>query len=276
MSGYAPVSDGKSNNEALIEGQAYAGRPIPAQASLNGDGYGEPVVSVAPAPGVVQAQPVQTEGAPLQGHNPYGQPVYNAPAQEVAYAIPVQEAPMGAAGRQAENGYWPTHLFGCFENPVPSCLMACCCWCFPLARVRAHAHIENPSCNGYPGSNWGYNIGFLATLFVLHQIFWFLRSILFFDVLGMICQIILIFFVCVTRMEFRRSKGITENCCCCEDTIFDDFFSSCCCTCCVIAQMDRIEFNYRDGCNDCGRAFSNPLPEAGVPGPAHAAVPVAP
>uniref|UniRef100_A0A7S3Z5A8 Uncharacterized protein n=1 Tax=Lotharella globosa TaxID=91324 RepID=A0A7S3Z5A8_9EUKA len=232
MSGYTPVSDGQSNNDALVEGQAYAGRPVPVQASV-GNQYGEAAVhqgvAVAQAQNVIHAQPVQAEGAYLggsnQGRTPYVQPVYNAPAQEVAFAIPVQEAPMGVPGRQAENGFWPTHLFGCFENPVPSCLMACCCWCFPLARVRAHAHIENPSCNGFPGSSWESNIGFLATLFVLHQIFWFLRSIVVFDILSMVCQIIVVFFVCVTRMEFRRRKGITENCCCCEDTIFDDFFS---------------------------------------------------
>jgi len=241
MSRYAPVPEQKAtNNEAIFTGQAYEGQPVAAAyepSAPTSDGNN-------PYPQVAQPLPAA-----------YQQP----PTGDVVYAVPVEQGSAGEATglRQVADGNWPTSLFGCFENCVPSCLMACFCWCFPLARVRTHAHIEEPS---YPGASWSSNITFLFFIAVLDFILYLFRFNIVARIFSIFVHTFLVVFVFVTRMQFRRSKGITENCCCCENTCWDDFFSSWCCFCCTIAQMDRTEFNYEDGCGDCGRAFSNPLP----------------
>ena len=155
-------------------------------------------------------------------------------------------------------GRWPTDLFGCFENIVPSCLMASFCFCFPLARVRASAGLQSPS---FIGSNYNTNLVFLITL----SVFWFLFMILtsvapgamgaFITIVGLVICL----FLFITRREYRRSKQIEDNCCCCDDDIYDDFFSSFCCGCCVVAQLDRAEFGWAaNQLSGCQESFAEP------------------
>jgi len=294
MASYQPVPETKQdNNEAIQLGVSYHGRPIPATASS---------VAAASAPPaqhhvVVSAQPVVTssnnspslrypeivhsnnvrQNQNNNDNNIYGVPVnqhpqssYNGQQQQqqqqqpppVAYAIPVAA---GQAGQQEiHGGMWPTPLCGCFENCLPSCMMAWCLWPYPLARVRVASHIDQPSCVEWPGSNWNANIIFLLVLWLLEVIFTGVYIPVVSSWISLVVGVTKIVFITVTRMEYRRHKGITENCCCCEDTCWDDCCSTTFCMCCVIAQMDRTEFNWRDGANDCGRAFQNPRPDGGV------------
>ncbi|GAB5367790.1 hypothetical protein AAMO2058_001261500 [Amorphochlora amoebiformis] len=172
-------------------------------------------------------------------------------AEPVAYgahpvvAHPVEEGP--------GDGRWPTHLFGCFDNIMPSCLMASFFWCFPLSRVRVSAQIENPSIGGCPSDSWMRNIILTFSIYILINVFSVLEDKVHpaASAGSVFVGVGLIFFVFVTRMEYRRKRNIRDNCCCCEDTCWDDIFSSLFCTCCTIAQLDRTEFRYAGALEPC-------------------------
>ncbi|GAB5372877.1 hypothetical protein AAMO2058_001701900 [Amorphochlora amoebiformis] len=172
-------------------------------------------------------------------------------AEPVPYiAQPAEPHPVDEG---AGDGLWPTHLFGCFDNIMPSCLMACFCWCFPLSRVRKSAQIENPSIFGCPSESWVKNIILLLSVYILFTIFHILEARVHpaASVGSVILGVGLILFIFVTRMEYRRKRNIQENCCCCEDTCWDDLCSSLFCTCCTIAQLDRTEFRYAGALEPC-------------------------
>mmetsp|Transcript_11947 Transcript_11947/g.29417 ORF Transcript_11947/g.29417 Transcript_11947/m.29417 type:complete len:274 (+) Transcript_11947:168-989(+) len=266
---YAPVDEGKrrANNEAIQSGVAYEGQPIAASASSHGAFYGHPVTR--------QPDGNATSSVAVSGYN-YDESAPNVGDSQgeipVAYAVPVAPGAGDNAGRgpgAIASGYFPTPLCGCFENVFPSCCMATFCWCFPLARVRTHAHIEEPSVRGWPGSDYTSNLALLFMLWVLDLITKAVANrdvhapgsaVGVFSIIGIFVVVVRTAFVVVTRMEIRRRKGITENCCCCDNTIWDDLCSTFWCFCCVVAQLDRTEFDYEEG--DCGRAFRNPRDEA--------------
>ena len=96
-----------------------------AYPSIGGAGQGAPVAQ----PVVVQAQPVVAQAQPAGGQG-YRQEYADQDGYarmgdggDPAVAVPVQPG----NGPQIQDGNWPTCLFFCFENFVPSCLMACCC-----------------------------------------------------------------------------------------------------------------------------------------------------
>ena len=183
-------------------------------------------------------------------------------------------------------GKWPTSIFCCFHKCVPVCLMAWCCPCFPLQRIRKSIHAgrqlaEVWGTEGGPEVNTTFCFSSFGVetciLSIFYPIWLFLfalslrgiyRSIFLYsrhDVLG-VALLFLIFclaighvYVGAVRSKYRRARGITENTCFfCKRMEFDDICTSlCCCPCSVIAQMDRTEFEY-DGCSDCFEAFAEP------------------
>ncbi len=169
------------------------------------------------------------------------------------YAIPQQQGYAGAGQGMIPGGLWPTHLFACFDNVLPSCLMSCCCWCFPLARVRASQNIQSTI-----GSNYSTNLAIFIFIYLVLSFASGMRKTLpWLQYVQIVVGVFFVYVVVSTRMEYRQKRGITENCCPCQTTVWDDCFSSWCCTCCAIAQMDRTEFNWNDS-GDCGAAFSDP------------------
>ena len=90
--------------------------------------------------------------------NPYAQMRDENDNQNVAvFGILAEEPGNAEPGNapQVEDSKWPTFIFGCCDQVVPSCLVSMFCWCFPLARVRAAANITQPK---WLGSNFYKNI----------------------------------------------------------------------------------------------------------------------
>mmetsp|Transcript_19280 Transcript_19280/g.37233 ORF Transcript_19280/g.37233 Transcript_19280/m.37233 type:complete len:220 (+) Transcript_19280:53-712(+) len=132
---------------------------------------------------------------------------------------------------------WDTHLCECFNVCVPSCMMAWCCPCFVVARVRTSAGIDEP-CKGCVGDKFCPNVVFLCVpgfLYVVANVMWAVPLIgpLVTLVTFFFC-IYMIYFIIETRIRFREKHNIRHphGYCCC----------SCCCDCLSVYQAPTRSF----------------------------------
>eukprot|EP00466_Bigelowiella_natans_P006883 jgi/Bigna1/60246/fgenesh1_kg.10_\ len=93
-----------------------------------------------------QPQPMPVEVQPV----PVGQPIPALHQPQIAQHVhqPVIVAVPTTVGQQQAQQlrHWESSLCSCCDQCAPSCLMAWCCPCFTIARIRAIEGIKEPKC----------------------------------------------------------------------------------------------------------------------------------
>jgi len=134
--------------------------------------------------------------------------------------------PAVARSIEVKQRRYHTGLCGCLTQFAPSCLMAWCCPCFTIARVRAHAAIKEPNLCSVEDKYWPN-----CLLLSIPGFFTVLQGwVLIIPALGvLIALIIAIFNICIccfvweTRRRFRSRYNIQHpdscgDCCAVYDS----------------------------------------------------------